>query len=112
MFFVIDNPNAIPPEILKYKVKNFAARYIASYKLTANDLALELHIRQTKIADFNLKLTCYALVRNFRCLSDGNIVVITFNNKEDTELARLITYGDGALKGSNILRDIFRLEED
>jgi hypothetical protein len=44
--------------------------------------------------------------------TDGENIIIKFKDKDDDKLARLITYGDGKVNGSNILRDIFGRKGD
>ena len=106
MFYIIEVPTNISPEVAKYKLSKIARRYIAFYIIKANDLIVEKQIKDTKKID--LKTACYQLIKRLKFNFDGTCIIIKFRDKADEDLARLITYGNGTFKGSNILRDIFR----
>ncbi len=106
MFYSIKVPASMSPEVAKYKLYRIAREYIAFYIMTANDVTVEKYIKETKKID--LKTACQQLIKNLKFSFDGDCMIIKFKNKADEDLARLITYGDGTIKGSNILRDIFK----
>ena len=106
MFYSIKVPNGLLPDAAKYKLYRIAREYIAFYNMTANDLTVEKHIKEIKKID--LKTVCYQLIKNLKFSFDGACMIVKFKDKADEDLARLITYGDGTIKGSNILRDIFK----
>lgn len=106
MFYSVKVPDGMLPDAAKYKLRRIARQYIVFYKLTANDLAVEKQIKETRKID--LKVACYQLIQKLKFNFDGGYIIIKFRDKEDEDLARLITYGNGKTKGSNILRDIFK----
>jgi hypothetical protein len=105
MFYSITIPQGMSIDVAKYKLKKIAHKYIAFYVITANDLALEKLLKKTQ--NFDLKTVCYNLIKNMSFSTDVENIIIKFKNQDDDKLARLITYGDGKVNGSNILRDIF-----
>jgi hypothetical protein len=59
----------------------------------------------------SLKNLCIKLLLSTTFYTDKeDNLVILFKNPKDDKLARLITYGNGVIHGSSILRDMFRKE--
>ena len=56
----------------------------------------------------DLKNMCLKLLKEASYIASVDELIIKFKDTEADKLARLITYGDGKIKGSKILRDIFR----
>jgi hypothetical protein len=105
MFYSITIPQGMPVDVAKYKLKKIAREHVVFYTITANDLVLEKLLKKSHT--FDLKTICYNLIKNMSFSTDGENIIIKFKDKDDDKLARLITYGDGKVKGSTILRDIF-----
>lgn len=109
MFYLVkvtNNSSSDNFDIVKFKLKRFARQKIVFYTLKPSDKILEKYIK--KNYNLDLKSMCYLLIKNLRFISSKDGIVVKFKNDEETKIARLITYGDGTMIGSSILRDIFR----
>lgn len=103
MFFTIKNPRYLSIDQLRTSVLLDAYFLISNYSMHASDLALEQYIKlqyKTTLKDLCIKLL---LNLTFYTDNEGNLVLIFKNPKAD-QLARLITYGNGAIPGSKILQ--------
>ena len=76
---------------------------IKNYPLHAADLVLDRYIQQQY--DTSLKNMCIKLLLSltFHKDAEGNLVLLFREAKHD-KIARLITYGNGAIPGSKILK--------
>ena len=76
---------------------------IKNYPLHASDLVLDNYIQQQY--NVSLKNLCIKLLLSltFYTNDDGNLVLLFKDPKYD-KIARLITYGNGAIPGSRILQ--------
>jgi hypothetical protein len=76
---------------------------IKHYPLHASELALDSYIQQQY--DVSLKNMCIKLLLNltFHKDDEGNLVLLFKDHKYD-KIAQLITYGNGAIPGSQILQ--------
>jgi hypothetical protein len=103
MFFSIKNKRKLAIEQLRTTTLLNAYYIIQKYPLHASDLALDRYIQQQYKT--SLKDLCVKLLLNMTFYEDkeGNLVLLFKNTKYD-KLARLITYGNGAIPGSCILK--------
>lgn len=76
---------------------------IKNYPMHASDLVLDQYIQQRY--DTSLKNMCVKLLLSLTFHKDdtGNLVLLFKDQKLD-KIARLITYGNGAVPGSRILK--------
>jgi hypothetical protein len=80
-----------------------AYHIIKNYPLKASELLMDQYVQQQY--KMTLKNLCLNLLLNLTFYEDdsGNLVLMFKNHKYDT-IARLITYGNGAIPGSRILQ--------
>ena len=105
MQFIIRN-NAANHEFMKFKIYMDARRIILFHRLSADDLKLDQYLKDTYKLD--IKTICLQLLQGCKMYKDlSNSIIILFPREEDDKLAALITYGNGELNGSNILKDAF-----
>ncbi len=71
-----------------------------------NELLLNDYFIQTKHT--GLLQICLYLLKKCTVSKVGNNFIVTFINKQDDNLAALITYGNTSFSGSNILKDAFK----
>lgn len=103
MFFTINNKKYLSPEQLRTNTLLDAYFIIESYPLHASELILDQYIQQQYKT--TLKNLCIKLLLNLTFYKDnsGNLILMFKDPKNDV-LARLITYGNGAIPGSKILQ--------
>jgi hypothetical protein len=108
MFFTINNTRYISVEQLRTSTLLKAYYVVQKYPLHATELALDQFIQQQY--NMTLKNMCIKLLLNLSFYEDddGNLVLLFKNNYYDT-IASLITYGNGAIPGSGILRQALKL---
>lgn len=91
----------------KNRIKISAIARLAKYKYNGQEKNLDKYLRET----YNTSLfdTCMQLTEKFKLNIDksNNELYISFDKDLD-KIASLITYGNLQIKGSNILRSIFR----
>ena len=103
MFFRIKNKQYQAIEQLRTNTLLNAYFIINNYPLHASDLILDQFIQQqykTSLKNLCIKLL---LSLSFHKDIEGNLVLLFKDLKYD-KLARLITYGNGAIPGSRILQ--------
>ena len=103
MFFTIPNNRYMSPEQLRADTLLNAYFIIKNYPLKASELALDNYLQaqyKTDLKNLSIKLL---LSLTFYTDNSKNIILL-FKNPKDDMLARLITYGNGALSGSKILQ--------
>ena len=103
MFFVINNTQRKSPEQLRANTLLDAYYIIKNYPMHASDLPLDQFIKQrykTSLKDICVELL---LSLTFHKDNDGNLVLVFKDHRHD-QIARLITYGNGAIPGSKILK--------
>lgn len=107
MFFVISNKKYLSAEQLRADTLMSAYFIIKNYPLKASELVLDRYIQQQH--KITLKDLCIKLLLNltYHKNNEGDLVLLFKNQKYD-ELARLVTYGNGALPGSRILKIALR----
>lgn len=108
MFFTIEVPEGMSVDVAKYKLRRLARESIVFYILTPGEWLLDKFLKENYNID--LKSACYKLIQEAQFTASLNEVCIKFIGDENDKLARLITYGNGVIHGSSILRDMFRKE--
>lgn len=103
MFFKVANERCLSPEQLRADALMSAYYIINKYPLHAPEVILDQYLQQQY--GMSLKNMCIKLLLNmtFYKNDDGDLVVLFKDPKYD-KLARLITYGNGAIHGSRILQ--------
>lgn len=103
MFFYIKNKKYLSPEQLRSNTLLDAYFIIKNYPLHASELAIDKLIQQEYKT--TLKNMCIRLLLCLTFYKDnsGNIMLM-FKNPQDDKIARLITYGNGMICGSKILK--------
>ena len=103
MFFTIPNNRYMSPEQLRADTLLNAYFIIKNYPLKASELALDNYLQAQYKTD--LKNLCIKLLLSLTFYTDNSKnIILLFKNPKDDMLARLITYGNGALSGSKILQ--------
>jgi hypothetical protein len=103
MFFTIENKRYMSPEQLHTSTLLRAYYVIQKYPLHAADLILDSYIQQQY--DITLKNMCIKLLLNLTFYkNDSGDIILLFKNEKYDKIARLITYGNGAIPGSRILK--------
>lgn len=107
MFFTIKNKKYLTADQLRTDALMTAYFVIKNFPLKASDMALDNYLQSIYKSD--LKNLCIKLLLNltFYNTESGDIVLL-FKNPKDDSLARLITYGNGAIPGSKILQIALR----
>lgn len=105
MFIYIPNDIKIDAEAIKLKTKLYALKYIRLYPLGAKELLLDSYLKENY--SIGLKQMCKVLVMSmtFMKTSNSNAIIGVFKEAKFDKVARLITYGNGKLAGSNILKN-------
>lgn len=103
MFFTINNLKYLSTEQLRTSTLLKAYYIIQKYPMYATELLMDSYIQQQY--ETTLKNMCIKLLLNLTFYKDdlGNLV-LTFKDPKYDKLARLITYGNGAIPGSKILQ--------
>ena len=105
MQFIIENKVA-NHAFMKWQTIINARNIIWHHKITPGEHRLNNYL----LANYNvdLKAACIYLLGKCKMYRDhSNAIIILFLEKDDDDLAALITYGDGVIKGSKILADAF-----
>lgn len=103
MLFTIKNKSKLSIERLRANTLLNAYFIIKNYPLHASDMALDNFIQQQYKT--TLKNMCINLLLNLTFYEDvDKNLVLLFKDQKHDKLARLITYGNGALPGSRILQ--------
>ena len=102
MFFTIKTKYT-SPEHLRTSTLLDAYFIIKNYPLHASEILLDRYIQQKY--KVSLKDMCINLLLklNFSSDAEGNLILV-FKERKYDDIASLITYGNGAIPGSNILR--------
>jgi hypothetical protein len=103
MLFIVKGNNRLTIDHLRNKTLLNAYFIIQKYKLGPAELILDQYlIQHYKVS---LKNMCIKLLLNltFYAKDDGSLVLL-FKDPSMDKIARLITYGNGVLKGSSILQ--------
>ena len=103
MLFSISNNRYLSAEQLRTNTLLDAYYIIKNYPMHASDIILDRYIQQQYGA--SLKNMCIKLLLSltFHKDDEGNLILLFKDPKYD-KIARLITYGNGAIQGSRILQ--------
>lgn len=103
MLFTIKNNRYMSTEQLRSNTLLNAYYIIKNYPMHATDLVLDQYVKQQY--NTSLKNMCIKLLLSltFHKDEEGNLVLLFMDTKYD-KIARLITYGNGAIPGSRILK--------
>jgi hypothetical protein len=103
MFFLIENKRYLSKNQLQADALLNAYFIIDHFPLHASDKVLDEHLKSKY--NIGLKNLCVKLLLSLTSYQDddGNLILM-FKNPKDDLLARLITYGNGAIPGSKILQ--------
>jgi hypothetical protein len=103
MLFTVINKQYKSVEQLRMNTLLNAYYIIRNYPMRAADITLDSYIQQQY--DTSLKNMCIKLLLSltFHKDNEGNLVLLFKDSKYD-KIAQLITYGNGAIQGSKILR--------
>lgn len=98
-----------------FSIRNDDYAYLADLSIKIRPLILDYPMQTAEIAlnnylikkyGIDLKHICLGLIERGKFKNSFNgEKIFTFYSTTDNRLAELITYGNGAIKGSNILRD-------
>lgn len=104
MFFTIKSRHYMSTEQLRTNTLLNAYFIIQSYPLRASDKLLDQHIQQQYKT--SLKNLCVKLLLELTFYkNDSGDLILLFKNVKYDNLARLVTYGNGAIPGSRILQN-------
>ena len=103
MVFTIQNHAKANPDYLRQKTLLEAYYCIKHYPLGPAELLLDTFIQQQY--NISLKNLCIRLLLKVKFYQDksGNLLAI-FKDPRSEQLGRLITYGNGVIAGSQILK--------
>lgn len=103
MLFTIKNKQRISVDHLRTTTMLSAYYIIKNYPMRASDTILDSYIQQQY--DTSLKNMCIKLLLSltFHKDNEGNLILLFKDQKYD-KIAQLITYGNGAIHGSQILK--------
>lgn len=78
--------------------------------MNAQDMIMDKYLKDN--LNISLKSACLALIRKAKYLNneDGD-VFMTFEEKKYEDLARLITFGNGKILGSTLLKDATKIRK-
>ena len=103
MFFTVKNKKYLTTEQLKTNTLLKAYYVIKNYPLNCSEKLLDSYLQQYH--DITLKDLCVKILLKLSHYKDeeGNVVLLFKDYKYD-KYARLVTYGNGAVAGSPILK--------
>lgn len=93
-------------KLSKYTVVNNAKRAIFNYTEGVTEKLWNQYLLEHY--QTHLKLMCLKLIEDINISYNfDDTLIVTFETKEANDIATLITYGNGLLKGSSILQTAF-----
>lgn len=108
MQFLKTNKTGLTKAVYMAILRRAGLRFLSSRKLNAADTAISNCL--TKKYGFGLKIACIRLLNKLNVdISNPEEVIVYWQDDYWNKLVRLITYGDGKLVGSTILRDMFSI---
>ena len=102
MFFTIESNKYLNKEQQRAEILMSAYFIIKNYPLKASDTLLNNFLKQHY--NDELKNLCIKILLNLIFYKDKDHFILSFKNPEIEKLARLITYGNGKVPGSQILQ--------
>jgi len=102
MNFILQCPKYKSEKKFIIDTRMFALFAIKKYRFNANEIILDRYLRHTY--KISLRGSCLLIVTKLKFMrdNDGYLVGTTYDRRLD-KLAALIIYGNGVVKGSNIL---------
>lgn len=107
MFFTIrsTSPEA---DLAIYRAKKQAMHALILYNLDVTDLLLNRYFQEKH--KISLKQVCFKIIQNMRfSLNFQGEIIATIPDETLNTFARIITYGNGRLLGSRILRKVLTI---
>lgn len=94
-------------EFTPARVRMFAYERLAAHKLTNQERILDKHL--LKKFGYGLIAACMYVCRNatYNRNFDGSIIIV-LKTKLVNDLAKLITFGDGTILGTPLLKQVFK----
>jgi hypothetical protein len=103
MLYTLQNKRHLSIEHFRTKIMLNAYYIIKNYPLKASDLLMDRYIQQQY--KMSLKNLCIKLLLNLTFFeNDSGDLVLLFKDPKCDAIASLITYGNGAIPGSKILK--------
>lgn len=102
MFFPIKNNKYLSKDRLRITTLLNAYAAIQRYPMRAQEMALDMYIQQQY--ETSLKNMCIKLLLSLTLYEDDDGFILLFKDKKYDQIASLITYGNGAIPGSQILK--------
>lgn len=102
MMFVINTPRNLPVGLSKAIMLKKAFNRIHLYRLNTPEILLNDYFMEQQ--GKTLKTICKELILNSQIVYVENHLILKFKTPEDDKIAKVITYGDGILRGSRILQ--------
>lgn len=107
MLFTIPNKNRIDPVVLKTRAMLQAYSVIKHYPMNGAERMLSSYIENQY--NKSLKNMCIDLLLHMTFhVNKAGEVVLLFNDRRYDTIAQIITFGNGAIPGSQILQAAFR----
>lgn len=108
MFFRCKSTSA-DTDLAIYRVRRKARLRLTLYRIGPTELLLSRYL--TENHNITLKAACLKILQDARfTMNVQKEIIITIPDPELNELAKLITFGTGKLIGSNILKDMWKIE--
>lgn len=111
MTFIVKSPYPIEAlNAFRTSILSKARRKIRLYKTGANEIGLNKYFYTNYKC--SLKTMCIHIL--FKCkfmINNNNEVIVKIPDRQLDNLATFITFGNGRLQGSNILKDAFNIEK-
>ena len=105
MMFVKYN-GAANNDFMKLKVKLDAKTVILLHSITLGEEKLNEYLIDTEGLDL-IKASLYLLAHCKTYQDKDGTIITLFDSRQADKLASLITYGNGEIKGSDVLKDAF-----
>jgi hypothetical protein len=107
MFFRVKSTSP-KADLAIYRTKKQARLALTLYQMGPTELLLSRFLQENY--NLTLKAACLKILQNARYhLNIEQDLIITIPDTELNNIAKLITYGNGKLAGSKILREMWRI---
>ena len=103
MLFYIENPAYKDPKQLYTSTMMSAFFVVKNFPLKATDILLDNHLKAKYNIDLKKLCVKILLSLSYYC-NEKNDIILLFKEKQYDNFAQLITYGNGAVPGSKILK--------
>ncbi len=106
MTFIVKYEDESTKALTELNVLTWAKIKLAKAEFGATEILLDNYCKETYNQD--LKTLCLLIIWNTKFSSDNNGILIgKIKDKEIDKIARFITYGNGKIQGSPILKKVF-----